>query len=72
MKDILNLNRKGGVLDVNQQLLALKEENSRLKDVASKVELVERLRTENRSLRLEMQELRANSTAGEAFKAIGY
>jgi hypothetical protein len=37
LKDILNLNRRGGVLDVNQQLLALKEENSRLKDAAGKV-----------------------------------
>lgn len=72
LKDILNLNRRGGVLDVNQQLLALKEENSRLKDAAGKVELVERLRTENRSLRLEMQELRANSTSDGAFKAIGF
>ena len=71
LKDILNLNRRGGVLDVNQQLLALKAENSRLKDAAGRVELVERLKVENRSLRLEMQELRAGSTGGGAF-ALGY
>jgi len=41
LKDILNLNRKGGVLDVHQQLLVLKEENSRLKEVACKVGTVE-------------------------------
>jgi len=35
LKDILNLNRKGGVLDVHQQLLVLKEENDRLKNVAN-------------------------------------
>lgn len=34
LKEILNLNRKGGVLDVHQQLLVLKEENSRLKGMA--------------------------------------
>ena len=44
LKDILNLNRKGGVLDVHQQLLVLKEENSRLKDAAGKVSQVEKLK----------------------------
>lgn len=71
LKEILNLNRKGGVLDVHQQLLVLKEENSRLRDMAGKVELVEKLRAENKHMRLELQEIRAQSTTG-AFKAIGF
>ena len=37
LKEILNLNRKGGVLDIQQQLLVLKEENTKLKDMANKV-----------------------------------
>ena len=58
LKEILNLNRKGGVLDVHQQLLVLKEENSRLKGMAQKVEVVEKLKTENKTLRLELQSLK--------------
>ena len=71
LKDILNLNRKGGVLDVHQQLLVLKEENSRLKSQAAKVEQVERLRHENKILRIEMQEMRAQGMS-EGFKQIGF
>jgi cell shape-determining protein MreC len=52
------LNRKGGVLDVHQQLLVLKEENSRLKGMAQKVEVVEKLKNENKTLRLELQSLK--------------
>jgi len=44
LKEILNLNRKGGVLDVHQQLLMLKEENSRLKSMEQKIDIVEKLR----------------------------
>lgn len=71
MKDILNLNRKGGVLDVHQQLLVLKEENSRLKDQASKVSQVERLKHENKMMRIELQEMKAQGMS-EGFKAIGF
>ena len=71
LKEILNLNRRGGAMDMHQQLLVLKEENSRLKDMAGKVEMVERLRAENRSMRLELQEIKTKNTASD-FKAIGY
>lgn len=54
LKDILNLNRKGGVMDVQQQLLMLKEENSRLKSMAGKVDLVEKLKQENKHMRIEL------------------
>ena len=48
LKEILNLNRKGGVLDVHQQLLVLKEENTRLKHTQTNVEIVEKLKFENK------------------------
>jgi len=67
LKDILNLNRKGGVLDVHQQLLVLKEENSRLKDAAGKVSQVEKLKQENKIMRIELQEMRAQGMS-EGFK----
>jgi hypothetical protein len=71
LKDILNLNRKGGVLDVHQQLLVLKEENSRLKTQAAKVDAVERLKHENKVMRIELQELRAQGMS-EGFRQIGF
>jgi len=58
LKDILNLNRKGGVLEVHQQLLVLKQENSRLKDMATNVQIVEKLKQENKTLRLELQQVK--------------
>ena len=33
LKDILNLKRRGGAQDVHQQLLTLKEENAKLREV---------------------------------------
>jgi len=33
LKEILNLKRKGGAHDLHQQLLVLKEENSKLKEM---------------------------------------
>ena len=58
LKDILNLSRKGGVLNVNQQLLVLKEENHRLKDMATQINTVEKLKSENKNLRLELQQIK--------------
>lgn len=64
LKEILNLNRKGGVLDVQQQLLVLKEENTRLKDIATNIQTVEKLKHENKAMRLEIQELKAQAQSG--------
>ena len=49
----------------------LKEENSRLKSQAAKVEVVERLKQENKVMRIELQELRAQGMS-EGFKQIGF
>ena len=71
LKDILNLNRKGGALDFQQQMLALKEENSKLKNMAGKVAMVEQLKHENKALRIELQELRSR-TSTDTFNDLGF
>jgi hypothetical protein len=71
LKDILNLNRKGGVLEVHQQLLVLKEENHRLKDIATTVHTVEKLKAENKSLRLELQQVKVQGYS-DAFRQVGF
>ena len=72
LKEILNLSRKGGVLDVHQQLLALKEENSRLKGQHGKIEAVEKLKHENKVMRLELQRIRAYSSSDAFNKPITF
>jgi len=44
LKDILNLKRKGGAHDLHQQLLILKEENTKLKEMVNENAEVEVLR----------------------------
>ena len=44
LKDILNLKRKGGAHDLHQQLLILKEENTKLKEMVNHNDEVEVLR----------------------------
>lgn len=56
---------------MHQQLLVLKEENSRLKDAAGKVSQVEKLKHENKVMRIELQEMRAQGMS-EGFKQIGF
>jgi len=50
----LNLKRQGGATDIHQQLLHLKEENARLKQMAGKVTEVEKLKQENKIMRIEL------------------
>lgn len=52
-------------------MLALKEENSKLKDMAGKVAMVESLKSENKLLRIELQELRAR-TSTDTFTEVGF
>jgi hypothetical protein len=51
LKDILNLKRRGGNQDLHQQLLVLKEENSKLREIATKAVDADRLREENYRMR---------------------
>ena len=52
-------------------MLALKEENSKLKDMAGKVAMVENLKSENKARRIELQELRAR-TSTDTFTEVGF
>ena len=70
LKSILSLNRKGGMQDISYQLLALKEENERLKKITKNltIEEVEGLKQENKKLRLELQGIREKcETTDESF-----
>jgi len=69
LKSILSLNKKGGLQDISQQLLALKEENERLKKMTKNltVEEVESLKQENKKLRLELQNFRDKGESEDSF-----
>jgi Kinesin motor domain len=69
LKSLLNLNRKGGLQDISQQLLALKEENERLKKITKNltIEEVETLKQENKKLRLELQNMKGETTDDSFF-----
>jgi hypothetical protein len=57
----LNLRRKGGAHDVNQQLLQLKEENAKLKFLAGNLQDYEHMKLENNIMRQELQKLKSPS-----------
>jgi hypothetical protein len=54
LKDILNMKRHKTDHDIQRELLSLKEQNYRLRDLASKGERVEKLMKENQDLRIEI------------------
>ena len=54
LKEILNLKRGGGATEIHQQLLHLKEENAKLKSQAGQSGEVEKLKHENKQMRLEL------------------
>lgn len=58
LKDILNLKRRGGNQDLHQQLLVLKEENSKLREMVTKQGDADKLREENYRMRHELMVLR--------------
>lgn len=61
MKDLLHLKRKGGAGDVNRQLILLKQENDKLRAIHNEWGEVERLKMENKAMRLELQKLKEGS-----------
>lgn len=69
LRSVLSLNRKGGLEDLSQQMLALKEENERLKQITKNltIEEVETLKQENKKLRLELQSIRENRDTEDSF-----
>ena len=60
LKEILSLRRKGNKSDIECQLMDLKNENLKLREIASNAQEVERLKLENKIMRLELQKLRVD------------
>ncbi|OMJ81762.1 hypothetical protein SteCoe_17704 [Stentor coeruleus] len=58
LKTLLNLNRKGGLQELEQKIWVLTEENQKLKHMKGTftIQEVERLKEENKKLRLELQQ----------------
>lgn len=58
LRQILNLRKKGKAEEIQRQLFQLQNENQKLRQLASNTEEVERLKLENKIMRLELQRLR--------------
>ena len=86
LRDILNIRRKGGQGELAEQMMVLKEENSRLKEKQLELKDVEKLKHENKIIKLELQKLMRTGThenfnngqkidianSGEIFRMTGY
>ena len=55
------MRRKGDKQDLQQQLFRLREENDRLRQIALTVNDVERIKQENKKMRIEMQKIMSES-----------
>ena len=64
LKDLLALRKKGQLGDMSTQLYILRDENERLRQIALNYDEIERMKQENKEMRLELQKLR-NMTASE-------
>ena len=62
LRDILNIKRKGGQGELAEQLLMLKDENTKLKEKNFDLKEVEKLKQENKLIKLELQRLMSNNT----------
>ena len=58
LKEVLNLKRKNNSKDLTHQLYTLKEENYRLREYALSFNEVEKMRQENKEMRLELQKMK--------------
>ena len=61
LKELLTQRKKGG--DISQQLYILKDENERLRQMAMNYDDIEKMKQENKDMRLELQKLRNNSAS---------
>lgn len=61
LKEVLNLRRKGKKNDIEGQLIDLKNENLKLREIATNAQEVERLKLENKIMKLELQRMRVDS-----------
>ncbi|TNV86797.1 hypothetical protein FGO68_gene1664 [Halteria grandinella] len=64
LKDLLQMRRKGDKNSLQEQLFRLREENDRLRQIALSISDVEKLKQENKMMRLEMQKI-TNSSIDE-------
>ena len=69
LRSLLSISKKGNMQEISKELLALKEENERLKKITKSltVEEVEILKQENKKLRIELQNIREKSETNESF-----
>ena len=60
LKELLTLRKRGvaGKVDISQQLYILKDENERLRQMAMNYDDIERMKQENKEMRLELQRLK--------------
>ena len=65
LKDLLALRKKGQLGDMSTQLYILRDENERLRQIALNYDEIEKMKQENKEMRLELQRLR-NNTSSEA------
>ena len=52
------MRKKGNMGDISQQLYILKDENERLRQMAMNYDEIERMKQENKQMRLELQKLK--------------
>lgn len=69
LKTLLNLKRKGGLQELEQKIWKLTEENQKLKTIKQVVTIdeVERLKEENKKLRIELQNLASHGNSDGFF-----
>lgn len=62
LKNMLGLKRRGGLQELHQQMWALRQENQKLKSITTgvTVEDVERLKDENKRMRIELQRINSS------------
>lgn len=68
LKELLALRRRGGAgqTQISQQLYILKGENERLRQMAMDYGDVERMKEENKQMRLELQKLKEGGNSGHS------
>ena len=76
LRQVLNLRKKGKIEEIQRQLVSLQKENRKLKEFANNTEEVERLKLENKIMRLELQRLKYEESSnimldGESVSNIG-
>lgn len=67
LRQVLNLRKKGKTEEIQRQLVKLQKENNKLRQLASGVHEVERLKLENKIMKLELQKLRTEEGSNLGF-----